>query len=397
MQAKGMVNIESEEHQRNPHKNYAIMQEKYPVCRVEPIKALAVTRYDDVKFVLRNYEIFSSAGCKAIFDADWLRPECKRDNLVFKDPPEHTKFRNLVKIPFSHRIMTEQAIKVRDSAEELVGKLGDNEFDFLEEFAYPFVAENFAEFIGVKTYQTIQELREWVDVAVTLGPVKPNDEAASALEEVLIKQKGRFMRVINNRRGCPQRDMITELLEYEIDGHPLPDNVLIDTIDILVLASFHTVIHTLASSILWLSRNLSMVALLKQNRHLIGAFVEEMLRLKSSGHASFRLATREHTLSGITIPAGALVLPIMSAANRDPRHFANPDTVDLYRNNLKEHLAFGIGVHTCPGVTLARMELNIALEVFLQHCNAFICDESRITYQNTVTTFGYKSFPLKLA
>lgn len=396
MEAEHVIDLDNPVHQENPYPTYAMMLEHYPVCRVKPTEALAVTRYDDVKFVLKRYDIFSSAGCRALFEADWLKPECRQNVLVFKDPPEHTKHRPLVKKPFAKHIIKQLAPAMEALSQDLLGSFRHTECDFLEGFAFPFVGGIFLDFIGMKSNQSIQELRHWVDTAVTLSPVKPNDSDVEYLEKVLLEQKRHFLAIINDRRANPRDDMVTELVNAEIDGEKVDDRILVDMIDLLVMASFHTVIHTLSKTVLWLSRNPDMIRQLKHSANLIPAFIEEMLRLNSSGHSTFRVAVRDYELSGTTIPAGTLVLPIMAAANRDPRHFPNPDAVDLGRNNLREHLSFGFGPHTCPGAELARLELGVALGAILANCDDIYCDEKRIKLFNTVTAFGYKALPIKL-
>ncbi len=396
MEVEGKVDFSSDSHQRNPYSTYAMMQDRYPVCRVEPAGYLALTRYDDVKFALKRYDLFSSAGCSVMFEPKWLSKKCWRDTLVFKDPPVHTKYRPLVKKPFSSHIIKQLSSAMEESAQTLIQSFAKNEFDFLEDFAYPFIARNFAEFIGVRNNQNISDLRRWLDQIAKIGPVPPDTEEIESMEEILFNQQQLFLNVVSDRRRCPRDDMVTDLVNSEVDGRELSDDVVVDTINVIMAAGFHAVINTMANVAVWLSKNPETIQQLKKFPHLLPDFIEEMLRINTGAQATVRVATRDVTMSGIKIPEGASVLTLFAAANRDPRHFPNPDEIDLTRHNLREHLTFGFGPHTCPGTTLARLELKVFIQTILQNCNQIVCDKDQVDWLSNPTIIEYKKLPISL-
>lgn len=388
------IDFSCADHLRDPYSTYRFMREHYPVCQVEPTGFWAVVRYDDVKRVLKRNDLFSSAGCKKIFEPSWIRPECRREVLIFKDPPEHTKLRAIIKKPFAHHIVKSIVPFMRQSAAEQSVKLAAGKVDFISSFAFPYVANMIIEFVGVRSGQSIEALKHWAEQLATLGPIRPADDAVAVLEEAILNQQRVFLDIINERRKYPKNDMVTQLVNAEIDGAKIPDKILVDTIDVVVFSGFHTSIQTLARIVLWLSRHPDFIRRLKAAPALIPAFVEEMLRVNSNGHATLRVATQDVTLSGITIPEGAVVLAMFGAANRDGSHFPNPDEVDLSRENTREHLSFGFGPHTCIGTSIVRLQLKVALEALLYRYAGIACDETGIEPLNNVVTFGFKRLPV---
>ena len=388
------IDLSSPEHLNNPYPTYKMMREDYPVCQVEPTGFWAVTRFDDVKFVLKRNDLFSSAGCKKIFEPSWIRPECRREVLILKDPPEHTKLRPIVKKPFAHHIVKAMLPYMEKSANEYSEKLAAGKVDFIDCFSFPYIANIIIEFVGVRSDQSIEELKQWAEQLATLGPVRPEDNAVKVLEAAIMNQQRVFLEIINERRKKPKDDMVTQLVNAEIDGEKIPDKILVDTIDVVVFSGFHTSIQTLGRIILWLSRHPDYISKLKASPSLIPSFVEEMLRINSNGHATLRVATQDVTLSNVTIPEGAVVLAMFGAANRDGSRFPNPDDVDLSRENTREHLSFGFGPHACTGTSLVRLQLSVALEALLSKYSSITLDEVGLEPFNNVVTFGFKKIPV---
>ncbi len=396
MEIQPQIDFNSPAHQKDPYATYRLMRSHHPVCRVQPTEYWAVTRFDDVKFVLKRHDIFSSEGCRVIFEPDWIRPACRRNVLVFKDPPQHTPYRSLLNRLFAGHIVRSLIPLMQKTSATIVHNLPAAEFDFLENFAFPYIGGIVTELVGINGSQSIGELRQWVDTLAAAGPIRPDNERVKALEAAILSQQRRFIEILRDRQRHPQDDFVTALINAEIDGKKLPEKTLVDTIDVLVASGFHTTVQTLCNIVFWLSSHPKTVRRLKFSAQLIPAFVEEMLRMKSNGHATIRRAVKDVVLSGVTIPQSAFVLAIMAAANRDPTHFSRPDKVDMARENIREHLSFGIGPHTCPGAALVRLELRIALQALLSQHKTIVCDKRRAKPFNTVTTFGFKELPVQL-
>ena len=144
----------------------------------------------------------------------------------------------------------------------------------------------------------------------------------------------------------------------------------------LFAAGQGTTVDLLASALLALADDAELQQQLRQDRSLIPSFIEEMLRLESPVKSNFRLARRTTTVGELPVSAGENVMLMVGAANRDPRHFERPAELWLDRPNLAEHLAFGRGIHACPGAPLARAEARVALERILDRMGDIRIDQS---------------------
>jgi cytochrome P450 len=145
----------------------------------------------------------------------------------------------------------------------------------------------------------------------------------------------------------------------------------------LFAAGQETVTKLLSAAVQTLGDRPEFQQTLRDNRDLIPAFIEESLRMQSPTKVDFRLARKTTTLAGVKIPAGTVLMLCLGAANRDPRKFDNPDQFQLNRKNVREHIAFGRGIHTCAGAPLARVEGRITVHRLLDRMRDITISESR--------------------
>ncbi len=331
-----------------------------------------VTRYDDVQFVLKRTDIFSSAAYHDSFKPDWLSEECKRELfLVSDDPPAHTKRRDLVSRIFLPRTINEMRLVMRDTAKSLLSKIHYLQtVDFVEAFSYPYASEVISSITGIgDKKQSIEEVRAWIAISENITPTKPDDDFIKKLEAAIIKQNNYFDKVIEDRRLNPGNDLVTALI-HSVEGD---QNTIREALHVLLESSYYTIANLLSNSMIFLSQNPELMTLLSEQPKLIPNFIEEILRLYSPAPVLLRKTTTDVELSGTRIPADSLTLIILASANRDPAIFDNPDHFDIHRDNIHAHMAFGHGVHICLGMALARAEVCIALEEITRTFNTVEC------------------------
>ena len=192
-------------------------------------------------------------------------------------------------------------------------------------------------------------------------------------------------------RRAPTNDLLGQLLRAEVDGVRLTDGEAVDFLCVLLAGGIETSTDLLGSSMLVLSERPDVQEKLRADPSLIPAFIEEMLRYEPPVHALVRVTTAEVTLSGTTIPAGSLVLPLLASANRDEKRYSNPEEFVLQRPQAA--VSFGHGIHACIGAQLARVEVRLALEALLTRIKRFTRVPGEIVWSMTLATRGPVELP----
>jgi len=286
------------------------------------------------------------------------------DQILTMDPPEHRNHRHLLMRQLTPKRMKEN--------EEFVWRLADRQLDsllergsceYIGDYANPFALSVIADLLGVPEEEH-GEFRE------ALARRPRQDAVGSTTSEMsnnpLAWLYDRFSRYVSDRRQSPRSDVLTALATTTFPDGTLPEVIEVVRVAANVFAAGQeTTVRLLGSALQVLGDQPDVQALLRQRRDLIPDFVEEMLRIESPVKGDFRLARCPASIGGVDIPAGATVMVLNGAANRDPRHFASPASLDVERGNAREHLAFGRGVHSCPGGPLARVEARVSIERLL--------------------------------
>lgn len=380
---------------RDPYPSYALMRDRYPVCRLEPDGRYAITRYEDVKEVLARHDLFAN-GSSVVGRPDWVDEEYKRDLfLLAKDPPEHSQYRALVNKAFVPRVLDTLEPYMRTTASALVENLrGRSNVEFLSDFAFPYAIAVINRITG-DTAQTIEQLRRWAELVDKNTQERPDEAHVQALQSATKAQYDIYDRIIAEHRREPQQDLLTELINAKIGDQQLTDHQIRAGLDLFVSAGFQSSALLLANSVQLLAKHPDLIKSLAGNPKKIAKFIDEALRLESPAHALMRYAKQPFTLHGFTIPEGSLVAVILAAANRDDRKFEHPDTLDINRPHLKKQIAFGHGVHTCLGAALSRMEVQIGLEVLLSEFDSITCPpDSELEWSNMLIMRVIKALPV---
>ena len=285
------------------------------------------------------------------------------EHIVTQDPPEHTRTRGLL-----NRLLTPKRLKEN---EDFMWRLADEQLDeflsrgtceFLDEFARPFSGLVIADLLGLPQ-EDHEEFRAHFSGKVVGGI---EDDALTRAHNPLEYLNEKFTIYITERRREPRSDVLTELAQAKY-----PDGSTPEVIDVVRLAAFlfaagqETTTKLLSFGMRVIAENPDIQALLRDDRSRIPTFVEETLRTESPVKCHFRMARTSTSIGDTEVPAGTTVMLLPGASNRDARKFDEPNEFRIDRPNVREHVAFGRGNHSCPGAPLARAEGRISLNRIL--------------------------------
>jgi cytochrome P450 len=326
--------------------------------------AYLVTRYQDVRTVLVDPRFSRAAAARsAAAAADFGLGALASESIIGMDPPEHTRLRKLVARAFTARRV--EALRPRAAAivEQLIDRLETLEqpADLVDNFSLPLPVQVICELLGVPAGDR-REFHGWSDTLLG-GPGSDPAVMDAALQAI----GGYLAGLIELKRATPADDLMTALIAARDQGDKLSEAELVRLCVGILIGGHETTANQIIMILLTLRRYPEEAARLVKEPSLIPGAVEELMRFVQLGDGATslpRVTTEEVELGGVTIPAGAVVLPAIAIANRDPGMYEEPDGLDITRRELS-HLSFGAGVHHCLGAQLARMELQEALRGLL--------------------------------
>jgi len=365
----------------NPYPVYDALRQNEPVRRM-PDGSYFLTRYADLLTVYRDAATFSSdkqVEFAPKYGSTSPLYQHHTTSLVFNDPPLHTRVRKLIMGALTRRAIADMEpglIVLVDSLLDRIAEQGGG--DLIEDFACAIPVEIIGNLLGVPPAER-GLLRDW-SLAI-LGALEPVvTPAQQALGDRSVVEMLDYLRgLVAERRqapGDPERDVLTRLIQGEVDGEHLSEMELLQNCIFLLNAGHETTTNLIGNALISLQEySTAKTGLLRSlkachgdaaaSEGVLTRAVDEFLRFESSNQLGNRRATRATQVGGVDLPAGALVTLCIGAANRDPAQFDHADTLDLNRDTNK-HLAFGFGIHQCAGLSLARLEGRVAIGRFLQ-------------------------------
>jgi cytochrome P450 len=387
----------------DPFPLYRTMRDEDPAHWSPLLKAWVLTRYEDVKRVCLDANM-SSDRLRPFF-ATLPSAEAGRISeviryltlwMVFRDPPEHTRLRRLAAKVFNVRSIHVLRPRIEALASWLLDRIGtDEEFDFISQFAGPLPALVIMEMLGVPREELAMLKRLSDEMALFIGSTRDSPEKYSRAEAATRDMAALFRGLITARRKRPAQDLLTELMAAEEEGDRLSDDELVATCVILLFAGHETTTHHIANSLAALLRFPGELRRLRDEPTLAAAAVEELLRYDGPIGALVRIVREEHSLHGKALLPGQRVFLLMNAANRDPRAYTDPDSLDLRREG-PAHLTFGFGAHICLGFPLARLEGQIALPAVLARWRSIEAAASRPEWLDSMVLRGMKAMPIRV-
>jgi len=384
----------SYEQDEDPYPIYRRLRDEQPVHHNARQDFWALTRFDDVLGALVDSESYSSLNGTSLEFMDTPKPDSGL--IIFMDPPRHTRYRNLVSKAFTPRSMAQIEPEVRRIARAHLDALdGRTRFDLIEGFTARLPMDVISALLGIPESDR-REVQRKSNLMLHREPGDPlpTREAIAASGELIHY----ITRLIAERRARPADDLLTRLLEVEVADERgelarLADDDVRMFFVLLATAGNETVMKLLATALHELWKHPEQREILAREPRWIANAVEETLRFDPPSQYQGRVATRDVTLHGTTIPKGAKLALVNGATGRDERKFSNPDAFDV-RRTIHLHLGFGYGRHVCLGAHLARMESRIGLEEFLRRFPSYQVVGAERMHSSNVR--GFKSVTVEL-
>ncbi len=375
-----------------PYHWYRQMRETQPVYHDPDWGAWHLFRYADVARVLSDYTTFSSDESRYV-SAEYRDTSPISSSILRMDPPRHRQLRNLVSQAFTPRMVAQMEPRIKAITNELLDRVAaKGDMDAIRDLAYPLPVTVIAELLGIPT-ELREEFKRWSDALVS-GDEETTEEERQALFQEIGGMFGYFSQVLEERRAHPQNDLVSALLAAEVDGERLSDLELLGFCGLLLVAGNETTTNLIGNLILCLDENPGTVERLRANRALVPGAVEEALRYYSPVKTMTRFVTTETTIDDQRIEAGQIIIPWISAANRDEAEFPDADRFDIEREPNR-HLGFGRGIHFCLGAPLARLEVRTALNAMLDRLpGSWQVGAAPLEPIKSFIVFGTKNLPL---
>jgi cytochrome P450 len=363
----------------DPYPYFDHLRSKCPVVPLAHHGVMAVSGYEELMKIYMDSDTFSSCnsviGPFATFpvplegdDVSDIIDENRdtlpmNEHMVTMDPPMHTQERALImRLLTPKRLKENEAFMWRLADQQLDEFVSSGHCEFISAYTQPFAMLAVADVLGVPESDH-QKLREFFGLSVAPGGMDgDNDIELNALGGL----DDWFSAYIEDRRRQPREDVLTQLALGTYPDGTTPEVVsVVRTATFLFAAGQETTARLLAVALKYLCEYPELQDELRAHRDRIPNFIEESLRIESPVKADFRLARRKTEVAGVEIAAGTPVMMLNGAANRDPRLFECPAEFRIDRPNAKAHIAFGRGVHSCPGGPLARVEGRVSIERIL--------------------------------
>jgi len=366
---------------------YADLRQEGPVSRVtfpDGQQLWLVTRFEEASEFLKDHGRFANDIQNAMTEEEFAQlfqsetagltaeqqeaaAETDRilsQNLLALDPPDHSRLRRLVAIPFTPKYIEGLRSRVQAIADGLldgIEQTGPREMELIDDFAYPLPLIVIAEMLRIPE-EDRDKFRDWSQAAVTFNPGQPPDPETTAKLIAFIQY---LRQLVAEKRAKPGEDLLSGLVVAEAEGDKLTEEELLSMMFLLIVAGHETTVNLITNGTLALFKHPDQFNRLKAEPELLKSAIEEMLRYYGPVELSLSRWVREDTgFGGVQLPRGGQMMAVLASANRDEARFPNPDQFDITREPNR-HLAFGTGLHSCLGATLARLEAQVAFTALL--------------------------------
>jgi cytochrome P450 len=363
-----------------PYPTYELLLEQAPVWRDPATGMYVVSRYEDLRAVLKDTDTFSN--WRTEHDHDALTGPARKayerflergwvpaPSLAARDDPNHSEMRATFDKAFRAGRVKELEPLVSGLAYELMDRfVDDGRCEFVQQFAIPLPLIVICRQMGAPD-EDIWTIKRWTDAWIKGRGIGLSEEEVLWATDMEIEAQHYFQKVFERLRQEPDGTLLSDLVNNVIPewGRPLNDNELhAHMMQDTFVGGSETTTNALSAGIMMLARNPDVWRKLKSDpEKYLKTFCEEVVRLEGPVQGLTRMATRDTEIHGVPIPKGAIVQVRFGAANRDPRHFERPHEIDLERKNAGSHLGFSSGTHHCLGAPLARRELYWGFKAFV--------------------------------
>jgi cytochrome P450 len=397
---------------------WATLRDHFPVYRTA-YDMWVVSRYEDVRFIQQNPQLFSS---KPNADEASALPTDAADNpeqmqrlmavvagfpqevdvqelvnartIVAADPPDHTRLRRIVNRGFTPGSIERIAARIEAIVDEcLEGIETDEVYELVSRLAIPMPVAVIADLLGVEPAMR-PKIKEWSDgiAAASVGDIRGTAEAATLAMTVMREFSEYLAPLIEQRRTDPKDDILSAMVR-SMESETLTTPEALMMAQTIMAAGNETTTDLIGNAVVAFYDHPDQLELLRADPALLPAAVEEALRFSTPIQFNFREALQDYEIAGTVIPKGATIIMYLAAANRDPRQFEDADTFRITRP-VGGNLALGHGIHFCLGAHLARLEGRIALAKLLPHFDRFELDTASLGRNPFMVLHGVPAIPL---
>lgn len=389
-----------------PYDFYQTLQEQAPVYQLPDTNIFMVSRHADVKKLLKDTQTYSNNFNDLLKGPEpdpkvteiYARAWQPVDTMITADPPRHRTYRTLVNKVFNQSRVDAMEEYMTTIVHELIDSFIDKgECDFVRDFTTPLPVYVIADQLGVPR-EDLRNFKKWSDsFARRLSQLATPEEQLEDAENIVAFQFY-FADMVAARRENPSDDMISDLANTTIadpdngEVRPLNMEELQSLLQQLMVAGNETTTSAITGGMVSLIRNPQQMKALQDDPSKIPNAVEEILRMESPSAGMWRVVKKDSEVHGVKIPKDSLLMLRYHAANRDRELFDDPNNIDIDRGNASDHIAFGQGIHFCPGAMLAKKEMFVAFQALLSRLTNFQIneDKSDLHYWPNIVLRGLK-------
>src|SRR6202049_4920852 len=386
----------------DPYPLYHKLRRHDPVHWDPFLHAWVVTRYADVVQVLHHFSANRTPTPEQLsaLNLSALNPiaEVMVRQMLFLDPPDHTRLRALAAAAFTPRRVEQLRSHIQEVMNRLLDAVVSNgSMDVIADFAGPAPAIVTAELLGVPAsdHAQLKELSQ--DFAEMLGNFQHNPDRFPRVLRSVENLCSYFRSAMREQHVHPREGLVQAMMGAEIEGARLTEEEVIANLIVTMVGGLETTTNLIGNGVLTLLRHPSELDRLRADSSLIPSAVEELLRYESPSQHTARLAPADVDLGGKFIRQRQAVIAVMGAGNRDPERFPEPDRLDITRKN-NQHLAFGWAAHFCFGAALARLEGQIAFDMILRRLPQLRLNaQGPLVWRHNLGLRGLTSLPVAFA
>jgi pimeloyl-[acyl-carrier protein] synthase len=383
----------------SPYRFYRELRQADPVHWDPFLHAWIVTRYADIVTVLTRFSADRTLTPEQLdgMGLGALKPimEVVARQMLFRDPPAHTRLRNLCAAAFTPARVAVLRGHIQDIADGLIDRfIGQGRADIVDDFAAPMPAIVTAEMLGVPV-SDYEKLKQWsIDFAEILGNFQHPPDRVARVAASVRDMTEYFRSAIRRQETDPTEGLVNSMVKAQVDGARLTEEEMVANLILTMIGGQETSTNLISSGLLTLLRHPAQMQMLLDDPSLVPMASEELLRYESPIQHTARVAHEDFLLGGKIIRRGQSVVAVLAAGNRDPERFPNPDVLDVKRGD-KGHLAFGWAAHFCFGASLARIEVPIALGALLRRLKNLELATENFAWHENFGLRGLSSLPVR--
>jgi cytochrome P450 len=360
-----------------PHSAFMEAQQEQPVFFSPVMNMWVVTRYDDLKAVMQDVDIFTSGGsfsAPAVVSPEALKVIGGLDHPIFRyslvnvDPPVHTRFRSNFQRAFSPRQMSILEPQIRELIHHLLADLrAHKQVEVVKTFCNQLPLLTICRLMGIADADA-PDIKRWCTDFIRVQSPGLSVEEQRAIGQSIVDYYDYMLKLVKQYREHPVENLISTIMEaQQQDNDPLSDAEIAGLASGLVLAGHETTAALIGNTLYSLLSQRELWDDFCQHPECCAAAVDELIRHRGPAIGLFRRTSRDAVLGDVTIPKNSTVWIAYLSGNHDPQQFPNPEQLDFGRENAGAHLSLGHGIHYCIGASLAKLEIRLVLEELTQH------------------------------